>query len=108
MSSVRDPILTNPAGPAAGANPAYLNAVREMSTEEEAALDAATEKLDEARWQKVMRMTPLAFAKLSPVERRNYARWAKNFARVMGEKAAMFERNSTPEPELPADLQAKG
>jgi hypothetical protein len=71
-------------------------------------LAIAEQQLDEARWMKVMRMTARRFGELNPVERRNYARWARHLAKVLGEKADMFERNSTPEPELPAALQARG
>lgn len=55
-----------------------------------------------------MRMTAVGFGRLSDVEKRNYARWAKHLARVFAEKASMFERNSKPEPETPAYLRARG
>jgi hypothetical protein len=85
----------------------FLNEIRAMSTEEERALERAEELLDAARFQKVMRMTARAFGKLEPAERRNYARWAKAFARTFAEKAAMFERNSQKEPELPSFLMRR-
>jgi hypothetical protein len=80
----------------------------EMETEEERVQALPFELLEERRFELVMRMTVLRFGELSQVERRNYTRWAKHFAKVFGEKASMFERNSTPELELPADLQARG
>jgi hypothetical protein len=69
---------------------------------------AAEQLLEERRFEKVMRMTALGFGRLSPAEKRNYARWAKHLAKVFAEKAAMFERNSRPEPELPEALRAQG
>lgn len=80
----------------------------EIETEGDRVFQQAVEQLDQARFAKVMRMTARAFGELSEVEKRNYTRWAKGFARTFAEKAAMFERNSRPEPELPAVLQAGG
>lgn len=68
----------------------------------------AEQLLDEARFKRVMRMTAIGFGRLSDVEKRNYARWAKHLARVFAEKASMFERNCRPEPETPAFLRARG
>jgi hypothetical protein len=84
-----------------------MNALRIMSTENETPLDRAEQLLDDARFKRVMRMTPSLFAKLSQSERRNFVRWAKHFRDVFTEKARLFERNTKPEPELPADLRAK-
>jgi hypothetical protein len=85
----------------------FMNTMRRIETEEERVLDRAEQLLEERRFEKVMRMTPQAFGRLSPVEKRNFTRWAKHLARVFSEKAAVFERNSTPEPEAPAYLQAR-
>lgn len=87
--------------------PEQLRQHLEAETEEDRVLSQAAEQLDNARIAKVMRMTALGFKDLSPVEKRNYARWAKHFAKVFQEKASLFERNSTPEPELPRPLQAR-
>lgn len=86
----------------------FMNTMRAIETEEDRVLERAEQLLEERRFEKVMRMTPLAFGRLSPVEKRNYTRWAKHLAQVFSEKAGIFERNSTPEPETPAFLQARG
>lgn len=100
-----DPLFTNP-GAGASANAQYLTALRVMSTENETPLTRAEVLLEARRFELVMRMTANRFAKLSQVERRNFARWAKHFAEVFAEKARLFARNTTAEPETPADLRA--
>jgi hypothetical protein len=89
-------------------DPKFLAELVDMEDEGKACpVRAAEQLLEERRFEKVMRMTPQAFGRLSPVEKRNFTRWAKHLARVFSEKAAVFERNSTPEPEAPAYLQAR-
>ncbi len=101
-----DKPITQPG--AVGANPEYLRELLEMSEEDKACpVTKAEQLLEERRFERVMRMTAQAFGRLSPVEKRNYARWAKHLAKVFGEKAAQFERNCRPEPELPAPLKAQ-
>jgi histone H3/H4 len=68
-------------------------------------LAEAEELLEEARFQRVMRMTAVRFVKLSPAEKRNYRRWAAHFARVFAEKAALFERHAPADIDLPTFLQ---
>lgn len=80
----------------------------ELSPAQANSLAAAEQQLDEARWMKVMRMTARRFGELDAVERRNYTRWAKHLARVLNEKAAMFERNTPAELDIPPYLQARG
>jgi len=70
-------------------------------------LAKAEQLLNERRFERVMRMTALGFAKLTPVEKRNYARWAKHLAQVFAEKASMFHRHIGQEPELPEFLRAR-
>lgn len=82
-----------------------LKALAIMDSENDVALDRATEQLDQARFAKVMRMTAQQFGRLEPAEKRNYTRWANGFAKAFAEKAALFERNSTREPELPDALR---
>lgn len=100
-----DPRFTNP-GAGASASPEYMTAIRAMSIENETPLSHAEQLLDGARFAKVMRMTAARFAKLPQVERRNYARWAKHLADVFAEKARLFARNTSAEPELPESLRA--
>lgn len=102
-----DTLLTNP-GAGASANPEFLAAVRDDAIENPEPIDKAEALLEHRRFELVMRMTARGFGRLSDVEKRNYARWAKHLARVFAEKASMFERNSKPEPETPAYLQARG
>lgn len=102
MSS--DTVVTQP-GDGAGANPDFLRELLKWADEDKACpVTHAEQLLEERRFEKVMRMTALAFGRLSPVEKRNYTRWAKHLARVFGEKAKLFEHNSKPEPEVPAAL----
>lgn len=103
-----DQAITQP-GTGATSNVEYMNELARWLAEENAGPPSFAEQLlEERRFEKVMRMTATAFGKLSDVERRNYARWAKHLARVFAEKAAQFERNSKPEPEAPAFLRAEG
>lgn len=69
-------------------------------------LEHAEQLLSQRRIDRVMRMTALGFAQLTDPEKRNYRRWARHLATVLGEKADMFERNSPPELELPTFLRA--
>jgi hypothetical protein len=80
----------------------------ELTAEQERSLAHADHLLTQRRIQKVLAMTVLRFAELDQVERRNYARWARHFATVFEEKANLFSRNSTPDPEIPAALRAEG
>jgi hypothetical protein len=89
-------------------DPQFLAELVDMEDEGKCPVLAAEQLLQERRFEKVMRMTALGFGQLSPAEKRNYARWAKHLAKVFAEKAAMFERNSRPEPELPEALRAQG
>lgn len=100
-----DPIFMNHGS---SIDPKFLAELVEMEDEGKVCPVAKAEQvLEERRFEKVMRMTALGFAKLSPAEKRNYARWAKHFAKVFGEKASQFERNCRPEPELPPALKAQ-
>jgi hypothetical protein len=101
-----DPIFKNHGS---SIDPQFLAELVDMEDEGKACpVLAAEQLLEERRFEKVMRMTAQAFGRLSPVEKRNYARWAKHLAKVFGEKASLFERNSRPEPELPDPLRAQG
>src|SRR5262245_47853622 len=99
-----DIAITQP-GAGASADPAFLAELRAWADEDKTCpVTFAEQLLDERRFEKVMRMTALAFGRLSPAEKRNYTRWAKHLAKVFAEKAAQFDRNSTAEPEVPAFL----
>jgi hypothetical protein len=83
----------------------WLNACEDIHTEEQIALDRAELALNEARFMKVMRMTPQRFGLLDNAEKRNYRRWAKHLQKVFEEKASMIERNCPPELDVPTFLQ---
>ena len=68
----------------------------------------AEQTIDHHWWAKIMSMTALRFKELSAAERRLYAMRARQLAKVLGEKACMFTRNSGAEVEVPAYLRASG
>lgn len=67
----------------------------------------AQQEIEEAWFLKIQRMTALRFARLDPVEKRNYARRARQLAKVFAEKADMMTRNAGVEPELPEALRQR-
>jgi hypothetical protein len=101
-----DPVYTNHGS---SLDPQFLAALIAWEDEGKACPVHFPERLlEHRRFALVMRMTAARFAELDAHERRNYRRWAEHFADVFAEKKRLFTRNSTPEPETPLFLQAKG
>lgn len=102
-----DQVITNP-GAGSGSNPEFLNALEGIHVEEQTPLELAEQLLEHRRINLLLRMTARRFAELSHTEKRNYRRWAEHFERVFAEKANLIRRNSKPDIDTPASLQAGG
>jgi exonuclease I len=75
-----------------------------METEGERVQMLPFQLLEDRRFELVMRMTARRFGELSPVEKRNYCRWAEHFRDVFAEKARLFERHTPADIDLPTFL----
>lgn len=69
---------------------------------------AVQRMLDFSRFKRLMSITPKEFGQLSQVEKRLLLRAASGFQKRFDELVNWMSRNSPVEPELPAQLQAKG
>lgn len=98
---MKDQLINHAAQPSSE----WLNAMADVHTEEQIALDRAELPLNEARFMKVMRMTPERFGELDSAEKRNYRRWANHLRRVFDEKASMIERNCPADLDIPTFLR---